>query len=329
MTWDYPLFTFFTLLLPLFGLFMFYRERRKQLRVRELIRADNLIRVSFRKVVVKRILFIMALFFMFLALASPRWGRLWQEVKKEGKSVIFVIDTSLSMLAEDMTPNRLAKAKEKVSFIIENLPGDKVGIVFFAGAAFLQSPVTFDREAVRLYFNEAWESLIPLPGSNIEEALRLSLKSFPDKGAENVVVLITDGEELQGQAEAAAAELRKENIGVAVIGMGKKAGAPVPVYRGGKLEDYKRDKKGETVISRLDEKLLSAIASETGGVYAEGEDGFSDCSRVISFLEKRGGDKTAKEKAFLNQEHRYQLPLSIALLFLVLEFMTNERKKDT
>ncbi|MBN2407460.1 MAG: VWA domain-containing protein [Elusimicrobia bacterium] len=327
MTWDRPAYLFILLFIPVLAVLLLLRGRRRRLYLERSVRPAGLIMISWRKTAVKNLLLAAALVFLLAALAGPRWGRVWQEIKKPGKDAVFLIDTSVSMQAADIKPSRMEKAKDKMRFMVENMKGVRAGLVFFAGTAFLQCPVTFDKNALRMFLNEAWDKLIPLPGSNIEEALQTADGAFPPgSGSARYIVLLTDGEELQGNALKAAEELKKNNTKIIALGIARKDGAPIPVYSNNSLSGYKKDSKGNTVLSRLNRELLEKLASITGGYYAECSNDISDAAKILDIIQK-GPENKKEDRLAMKMEHRYQYPLFIAVLFLMLELIVSERKE--
>lgn len=328
MRWEYPVFLFVLLLLPLIAVFILIVERRRRLYLRNRVRPEGLILISYTRLVLKRILLMLACVFLLVALAGPRWGRVWQKIIKPGKDLIFVIDTSVSMFARDLKPSRMEVARDKIKLIVESMKGVRAGLIFFAGTAFTQCPVTFDKGALKLFLSEAWDNLIPLPGSNIEEALKLSIDSFPPAKelSERYVVLITDGEELQGNAVKVIDELRKARIKVVSFGLATTEGGPIPLYSNGRLTGYKKDKQGNTVLTRLNAGMLNELAEKTGGVFLRAGKDASDIGKILEIIEK-GASRKMEDDVSLGREYRYQYPLFAALLLLLIEFIISERKK--
>jgi Ca-activated chloride channel family protein len=206
-----------------------------------------------------------------LALAQPQCGTKSELTKRRGIDVVVVLDASRSMLARDVQPSRLERAKLELTTLLDELKGDRVALVAFAGDAFIQSPLTSDYSAVKLFLRAVEPEQMPQGGSNIGEALGLAkqLLENADRGAkERVVVLLSDGEDLVGEVEEAVAELKAANIQVLSVGVGSEQGEPIPVYdRRGEFVDYKKDSRGETVITRMDRAGLTAIAAATGGEF--------------------------------------------------------------
>lgn len=326
MSWENINFLYLLILIPVIGLGILYRQRKRILKYRRLIKADNVINLSTRKVILKRILFILALVFLLFSAAGPRWGNRWEKIKKPGVDVILLIDTSVSMNARDIEPTRLSAARDKIKFMVYDLKAVRMGLVFFAGTAFMQCPVTFDMDAVKIFLKEAWDNLIPLPGSNIEKALKLAADSFPasETLSKKYIVLITDGEELQGNYRNALKTLKKKNIKVITYGVGTAKGGPIPIQGNGNLKGYKKGPDGNTVVTSLNKDLLEEIAGETGGEFIKYSETTSDITELNRVLKTKADEKT-EEDVMKSSEIRYQYPLLVAFLLLLIEFIVSER----
>jgi Ca-activated chloride channel homolog len=205
------------------------------------------------------------------ALAQPQCGTKSELMKRKGIDVVVVLDASKSMLAKDVQPSRLERAKLELTTLLDELKGDRVGLVVFAGDAFIQSPLTSDYSAVKLFLRAVDPEQMPQGGSNIGSALTLARQVLEnaDRGAkERVIVLLSDGEDLFGEVNEAVDQLKDSNVQVLAIGVGSEGGEPIPIYnRRGEFVDYKKDTNGETVITRLDRAGLTAIAEATGGSF--------------------------------------------------------------
>ncbi|KFE63461.1 BatB [Hyalangium minutum] len=205
------------------------------------------------------------------ALAQPQCGSKSELMKRKGIDVVVVLDASKSMLARDVQPSRLERAKLELSTLLDELKGDRVGLIVFAGDAFIQSPLTSDYSAVKLFLRAVDPEQMPQGGSNIGAALKLSKQVLDnaDRGAkERVIVLLSDGEDLFGEVNEAVDALKDGNVQVLAIGVGSEGGEPIPIFnRRGEFVDYKKDTNGETVITRLDRAGLTAIAEATGGTF--------------------------------------------------------------
>ena len=206
-----------------------------------------------------------------LALAQPQCGTTTELAKRRGIDVVVVLDASKSMLARDVQPSRLERSRLELTALLDELKGDRVGLVAFAGDAYVQSPLTSDYSAVKLFLRAVDPEQMPQGGSNIGDALLLAMQVLEnaDRGAkERVVVLLSDGEDLVGQVDEAVAALKNANVQVLTVGVGSERGEPIPVYnRRGEFVDYKKDSSGETVITRMDRAGLTSIAEATGGAF--------------------------------------------------------------
>jgi len=265
-------------------------------------------------------LILLAAAFLILTLARPRWGRKVEEVHRQGVDVIVAIDVSASMLAEAVQPSRLARAREEVASLIDALGGDRVGLVAFAGDSYVACPLTLDYSAAKIFLDVLDPSLIPLPGTAVASAIRKSTRAF--NSAEKrykVLVLITDGEDHEEDAVAAAKEAAREGVVIYTLGVGTGAGSPIPLRdAGGSVTGYKQDREGKIVTSRLDPVKLAEIAEAAGGKYlptsAEGRE-IREIEDRIARMERR----EVGSRLTITYEERYQIPLAVALLALTLE----------
>jgi Ca-activated chloride channel family protein len=258
-----------------------------------------------------------------VALAGPMWGFRWQEVHREGVDLVVALDTSRSMLATDVKPNRLARAKLAVQDLLAQLGGDRIALVAFAGSAFVQCPLTLDHGAFMQSLEALEVGIIPRGGTSLTAAVDAGLEAFEGReGKHQALVLITDGEDHEGKVAEAAKRAADRGVKVYTVGIGTAEGELVPVEGGGWL----KDRGGQVVKSRLDEKTLEQIAVDTGGVFlrAAGADlGLTALYRdYIAVMEKRELGSTL-ERRF---EHRFQLPLLLALALLVAEPLLGDRR---
>ncbi|HUU27865.1 MAG TPA: VWA domain-containing protein [archaeon] len=261
-----------------------------------------------------------ALTFAVVALARPQYGKKPVILKREGRDIVFLLDTSLSMLADDMQPDRLTRARFEIASLLDRLEGDRVGLVPFAGDAFVLCPLTTDYAALSLFLDGADTDIISQPGTNIARALQTGTEIFDRKEREyKVMVLITDGEQLEGDALETARKLSQEGIHLYAIGIGTPDGVPIPVKDAqGKVVDYKRDSRGEVVMSRLGEGLLVDLAHAGGGEYYRAGRSAIELDRIfedIRKLEKR----QLEAREFTLYHDRYQWFLGVALLLLIIE----------
>ena len=262
------------------------------------------------------------------ALARPQWGFEWQEVKRTGLDILIGIDVSKSMLSRDMRPTRLDRSKYAVKDLIRKLNGDRVGLIAFAGTAFLQCPLTIDYNGFLLTLDDLNVETIPRPGTSISSAIKEAVDVL--KGADKkfkIFILITDGEELEGDAMRAASEAAQEGVRIYCVGVGTPEGDLIPTVDERGEKGYLADRSGQVVKTHLNEDLLKKIAVATGGSYVRATP--SDFGlmllydKSISKLEKR--DIEAKMKK--HYQERYQMFLGLAIAFLLLELLISERKR--
>ncbi|RMH56981.1 MAG: VWA domain-containing protein [Candidatus Hydrogenedentota bacterium] len=273
----------------------------------------------------KRILLLAALALLILAAARPQAGEAIRMVRKRGMNIVFVLDTSRSMATPDVAPNRYARAMHDIEKILEHLGTDRVGLVTFAGEAFPQCPLTTDYAAFRILARAAHLGSIPLPGTNIEKAVAKALETLEagSKGkGKGAVVLFTDGENHQGDLDAAIAAAKKKSIPVFTIGFGSPAGSPVPDPRGG----FKKDREGNIVVSRLDAETLRRLASGTRGRFFLADARGTEVDAVLRALEGFEREEVLSREVSSRAE-RYQWPLAGALILLACEFCLGVRRR--
>ncbi len=306
------------LIIPLIVLFI-WMHRQRAVRLTRLISSgvwETVIPGHTRKTGRRRIILrLLALLCIGLALTRPQWGSHWEEVKQRGLDIIVVLDTSKSMLAEDIKPNRLKQAQWAVRDFVKQLKGDRIGLVAFAGSSFLQCPVTIDYAAFTMMLDDIYAGIIPRGGTAIEQALKTAADSFDTKSeADRVIILITDGEDHEGDPVRMAEQLRKDKIKLFCIGVGTLEGELVP-----STEGYVKNPQGQVVKSSLNEGLLEKLASETGGFYVRSAPGDFGLDRIyklgISGLQ-RNEQETRLAKVY---EERFGWFAAAALLLLLTE----------
>ncbi|HAL92849.1 MAG TPA: hypothetical protein DCM68_07495 [Verrucomicrobia bacterium] len=274
------------------------------------------------------ILRILALAMLVLALARPQWGFHWEEVRRKGLDLMVVLDTSRSMMASDIKPSRLQQAKWGVRDLLRNLRGDRVGLVPFSGSSILQCPLTIDYAAFTMTLDDVYSGIIPRGGTAIEQALRTAIKAFPESGtADRVILLITDGEDHEGDPLKLLPELKEKNIRVYTIGIGTLEGEMVPGTDG--QGAYFKDRQGQIVKTTLKEDVLQKLALGTGGTYVRSAPGDTGLERVfnesINNL-KRSEQETRTAKIY---EEHFVWPIAAALLLLAWEVLLSDRRKTT
>ncbi len=270
---------------------------------------------------------ILALVMLVLALARPQWGFHWEDVRRKGLDLMVVLDTSRSMMASDIKPSRLQQAKWGIRDLLRNLHGDRVGLVPFAGSSLLQCPLTIDYAAFTMTLDDIYSGIIPRGGTAIEQALRTAIAGFPaSSAADRVILLITDGEDHEGDPLKLLPELKEKNIRVYTIGIGTLEGEMVPAGDG--QGAYFKDRQGQIVKTVLHEDVLQKLALDTGGTYVRSAPGDTGLERVfnesINNL-KRSEQETRTAKIF---EERFVWPIAAAFLLLAWEALLGDRRKS-
>ncbi|GGD81215.1 vWA domain-containing protein [Planktosalinus lacus] len=278
------------------------------------------------KSVLKLVVFSFAFILLIIAIVNPRVGTQMEEIKREGVDVVFAMDVSKSMLSEDIAPNRLEKSKQLVSQLLNALGGDRVGIIGYAGAAFPQLPITTDYNAARMFLNSMNTDMVSSQGTAIGEAIELSKTYYDNENqTSRVLIIISDGEDHQGNIENAINEASELGIKVITIGVGTPAGGPIPIKRNGVLQEYYRDKNGDRVITKMDDVVLKQIAQTTDGLFLYGDSTTEVVDGVKDYLNKLDKEEfeTMQFSAFKSQ---YQWFLAGALLLFFLDIFLLERK---
>lgn len=266
---------------------------------------------------------LIALGLLIFALARPQWGSEMRQIDQEGLQVMVALDVSQSMLAQDIKPNRLERAKLEIADLMKQLNGDEVGLVLFSGASFIQVPLTSDYYTALSYLDSADPSVISRPGTVIGDAIRTAMHGFDETlSSQKVLIVMTDGEDHETDPLAAAKEVAEEDVLIYTIGFGTQEGEPIPVLdQNGEVVDYKRDQSGEVVLSRLDESTLQSIAQTGNGQYYRAS---ADGSELGSLLTEIDGLQKDQLQSRIETRHieRYQIFLAVALvLMLVSEFI--------
>ena len=271
---------------------------------------------------IRAILMTLVILCFVFALARPQWGDEKRTAKRKGVDLIFVADTSLSMLAEDIKPNRLEKAKFEIETFIRNLRGDRVGMVTFAGSGFLQTPLTLDHAAFLLFLDAVQVGFLPDPGTSLVGAIHLAIRAFPQKELKyKALILFTDGEDHEGGIEKAIEEAKQANVRIYCIGLGTAEGEPMPLKNErGERSGFKKDRLGQIVLTRLNQPLLERLAKETGGIYLPATPGEKEVEVILKHL--RGwGEQQFSEKMVVEREDQYQVFLILALILLMAEML--------
>ena len=274
--------------------------------------------------IVKFTLLMVALTLLIIATARPQYGQQEKTVKRQGIEVMVALDISNSMLAEDVAPNRLDRAKQMLSKMIDNMVDDKVGLVVFAGEAFTQLPITCDYVSAKMFLNTISPKLIPTQGTAIGAALQTAIRSFGSQESEagRAIILITDGENHEDDATAAAKQAQELGIQVFVIGIGKPEGSPIPVPG---TNDYIKDRSGQVVVSRLNEEMCQEIAQAGKGAYVRC-DNTNTAMRALQQELDRIATTDLETTVYADYNEQYQSFVLLALLILVIDFFILMRK---
>jgi len=318
----------YTLIIIPILLFMYIVKRRIRKKELDAFGEEDVISklmplVSYRRPNTKFALVLIALSLIIFAIARPQFGSKLKKVKTKGIEIVIALDVSNSMLAEDIKPNRLEKAKRSISRLLDNLHNDKIGLIVFAGKAYTQVPITTDYTASKMFLSTINTGIIPTQGTAIGEAIRLASKSFsPDNESKKVLIIITDGENHEDNPLEAAKIAKEKGVLVYTIGMGEDRGVPIPIKGS---SNYRKDRNDNVIITKLNEKMLIDIAQAGGGMYIRANNIRTGLSKLYNEIEKL--DKTELEaNVFSEYEDIYQYIMGLALLFLLLDLLIIERK---
>jgi Ca-activated chloride channel family protein len=281
---------------------------------------------SSKKFLTKFILIVIAFTLCVFAVAGLVTPNGNQKISRKGTDLMIALDVSKSMLAQDIKPSRLERAKQVISTIIDNSPDDKIGLVIFAGRAYLQMPLTVDHEAAKMYLASASPDDVPTQGTVVSDALKMCDAAFnPNEKTFKSVLLISDGEDHDNDAIKEAKDLGKEGIMVNTVGIGSPQGAPILDPSTGQ---YKKDDKGETVISKLNEKELSEIAKAGNGSYQLYTNTDAVATNIKHQLANIGKETSTSDSLYISFKQYFQYFLGVALLLLLIEFFMSEKKKS-
>ena len=271
---------------------------------------------------------IIAAFFVIIAMLRPQWGFVWEEVEHKGVDVLIAVDVSRSMLTKDVLPSRLERTKLALEDLVQQLRGDRIGLIAFAGGAFVQCPLTIDYNGFLLSVRDLNTQLIPQPGTNIENAIIEAMQSFDkgSEGADRTLVIITDGESHVGDALKAAAKAKQANITIHTIGVGTAQGELIEVQDSDGKPGYIKDQQGQIVKSRLNEKALQELAFAAEGTYIRSMS--TEFGLELLYNSKIEDKEKRKMKSTIEKRRtdRFQLPLALAFLLLFIEPFISNRK---
>ncbi len=326
-------FLYFLALIPLIaiGLYFYNRWQKKSIEkfgdenlVKELMQNHSKARKN-----IKNTLFIFSIAFLIIGISNPQIGTKMEEVKREGVDLMIAIDLSHSMMAQDIKPNRLERAKQAISRLIDKLEGDRIGLVVFAGEAYVQLPITTDYSAAKLFLSTVNTSIIPTQGTKIGNAIDLCVKSFDQENNQNkAIIIITDGENHDEEAISSAKIAQEQNIYIHTLGMGLTKGGPIPIYnKYGSTSEFRKDREGNIIITKLNETILKEIAQAGMGTYIRANNSKSGLSVLFDEINKME-KKEIGTMIFTNYKDRFQIFIGISLVLLILNLIILQRKNN-
>jgi Ca-activated chloride channel family protein len=330
MHWGKPYFLLLLIIIPLMLIFVAIGKQRHKKRFSSF--AENrfyaffMQKFSFFYWNLKQILFIIALFFLIIALALPQWGQELQIVKKEGIDIVVCIDVSKSMDAQDIRPSRIERAKDQISLFIDQLRGDRIGLVAFAGRSFVQSPLTDDYAAAKLFLSILDTEAVPSYGTNIGNAIEKAMSLFSDDQTHKVIVLISDGEDLEEKGIKVGEEAVKKGAIIYTLGVGSPEGSTIPLKDDKGNTIYAKDDEGNIVFSKLDITTLTQISRVGNGRFfpiTPTQSEIYEVMKNINSIEKKKFDS----RQFTRYQERYYYFVIIGLFFLILEYALLYKKK--
>jgi len=322
-----PEYLYLLLLIPFLALVFIAENRKRKKRLKtygNLDLIDQLMPdVSKRRPWLKFILQLTAIGICIFMIAGPQFGSKMEKVKRQGAELMIALDVSNSMMAEDITPNRLSKAKQILSKLVDKMKDDKIGLIVFAGEAFTQLPITSDYVSAKMFMSSITPALVPTQGTAIGSAIDLCVRSFPQKGeAERAIILITDGENFEDNAVERAKAALEQGIKTHVIGMGLDKGAPIPMSNS---NDFRKDKDGNVVITKLNEQMCQEIAAAGEGIYVRSDNTNSALRVIASELDKMT-KADVESSVYSEYDEQFQGLSWIILVLLLIDIFILERK---
>ena len=322
-----PLYLYLLIVVPILAAFYFYSNYRRRKRLKEYgdmeLLKQLMPEVSKYRPDVKFWLMLAAMVMVIFMLAQPQFGSKMETVKRQGIETVVALDISNSMLAQDVAPSRLEKSKKLISRLVETFNNDKVALIVFAGEAFTQLPITSDYVSAKMFLETISPSLISTQGTDIRAAINLAMKSFtPNDGVGRAIVLITDGENHEGGAIEAAQEAAKKGIHVFVLGVGSPDGSPIPVEGS---NEFRRDKDGNVVVTRLNEEMCREIARAGNGMYVR-VDNTNNAERALNAEVNKLAKADVETQLFTEFDEQFRVLAWLALILLAVEIMILNRR---
>jgi Ca-activated chloride channel family protein len=324
-----PVYLYLLLLLPVLIILFIINEIRKKKalkRLGEINLVSGLVpEMSGIRPALKFTLQLIAVSAGIIILSRPQFGSRIEDVKKQGVEVIIALDVSNSMLAEDIQPDRLTRAKQAISRLVDNLDNDKIGLIVFAGDAYIQIPVTTDYISAKMFLSSINPNMVPKQGTAIGAAIDLGMRSFsPGEGKSKAMIIITDGENHEDDPVKSAEAAAKAGIVIHTLGIGSTEGVPIPIMNNGR-KDFMKDADGNTVVTKLDEDILKKIALSTNGNYVRANNsniGLDEIFNDIKKMKKQDLESTM----YTEYNDQFQIFAALALFILIVDFMIMERK---
>jgi len=325
-----PEYLYLLLVIPAFAIIFWLARRGRRRAIRKFgnpeLLAGLMPNVSNGRPVVKFWIWMLALAFMIVGIARPQFGSKLKTVKRKGIEIMIALDVSNSMLAQDIKPDRLDRAKRAIAKLTDRLNQDKIGLIVFAGQAYIQLPITTDYASAKLFLNSVNTNMVPVQGTAIGAAINLAARSFsPNFEGNKTIIVITDGENHEDNPVAAAKAAYEKGITVNTIGMGLPEGAPIPVTLPNGEQGYRKDKQGNTIITKLDQKMLTEIANAGGGTYIRANNAQVGLNTLFDELNKLQKAEI-ESRVYSDYEDQYGYFLIMALALILIDFLVLDRK---
>lgn len=279
--------------------------------------------ISFARLITKSIVWATALFFIIATLLRPSWNKQEETVVQEGRDLFIAFDISASMLATDLSPNRLEFAKEKIRSLVNALPSERIGLILFSGSSFIQCPLTRDRNAFFMYLNQIDTSTIASGSTAIDTAIEQAINAFNQIGSQKnkLLVIFTDGEDFSTNLSGLRHKASQEGLTIFTIGIGTAIGSPIPLIdQSGKQAGHLKDKQGNIIITHLNDELLQNLATDLGGIYLHASQDQSDVHKLVALVMQREKEKR-EEKSYGQLQEQYPYFLLISFILLVIEWL--------
>jgi Ca-activated chloride channel homolog len=325
-----PEYLYLLLVIPAFAIIFWLARRGRRRALRRFGNPELLSglmpNVSNARPVVKFWLWMLVLAFTIVGVARPQFGSKLKTVKRKGIQIMIALDVSNSMLAQDIKPDRLDRAKRAIAKLTDRLNQDQIGLIVFAGQAYIQLPITTDYESAKLFLNSVNTKMVPVQGTAIGAAINLAARSFsPNFEGNKTIIVITDGENHEDNPVAAAKAAYEKGITVNTIGMGLPEGAPIPVTLPNGQQGYRKDNKGNTIITKLDQKMLTEIADAGGGTYIRANNAQVGLNTLFDELNKMQKAEI-ESRVYSDYEDQYGYFLIMALALILIDFLVLDRK---